>query len=133
MLLAVFMFGLTGLPPTAGFWGKFNLFVVAWSSGSLAMKLLAVGLAVNAAIAAWYYLRLVKYAYLNPPTNEVSAVPGSQAPALYGGDELVRGGRARPILFSQRAVVATERARLRRRANSAGSRRAGPALRRQSA
>jgi NADH-quinone oxidoreductase subunit N len=84
MLLAVFMFGLTGLPPTAGFWGKFNLFVVAWSSGSLTMKLLAVGLAVNAAIAAWYYLRLVKYAYLNAPASDVSAIRGSQAPALYG-------------------------------------------------
>jgi NADH-quinone oxidoreductase subunit N len=84
VLLAVFMFGLTGLPPTAGFWGKFNLFVVAWSSGSLTMRLLAVCLAVNAAIAAWYYLRLVKYAYLNAPANDVSAVPGRQAPALYG-------------------------------------------------
>lgn len=84
MLLAVFMFGLTGLPPTAGFWGKFGLFVVAWSSGSLMMKLLAVCLALNAAIAAWYYLRLVKYAFLNAPANEVSAVPGGQAPALYG-------------------------------------------------
>ncbi len=84
MLLAVFMFGLTGLPPTAGFWGKFNLFVVAWSSGSLTMQLLAVGLAVNAVIAAWYYLRLVKYAYLNAPASDVSAIHGSQAPTLYG-------------------------------------------------
>jgi NADH-quinone oxidoreductase subunit N len=88
MLLAVFMFGLTGLPPTAGFWGKFNLFLVAWSSGSLPMKLLAVGLAVNAAIAAWYYLRLIKNAYLNAPANDVSAVPGNQAPALYGAMSL---------------------------------------------
>jgi NADH-quinone oxidoreductase subunit N len=84
MLLAVFMFGLTGLPPTAGFWGKFNLFFVAWSSGALTMKLLAVALAVNAAIAAWYYLRLVKYAFLNAPASDVSTVPGGQAPALYG-------------------------------------------------
>jgi NADH-quinone oxidoreductase subunit N len=92
LLLAVFMFGLTGLPPTAGFWGKFNLFVVAWSSGSLAMRLLAIGLAVNAAIAAWYYLRLVKCAYLNPPAGGVTAVPGSQARALYGAMGLCAAG-----------------------------------------
>jgi NADH-quinone oxidoreductase subunit N len=83
MLLAIFMFGLTGLPPTAGFWGKFNLFVVAWASGSFVMRLLAVGLAVNAAIAAWYYLRLVRCAYLNPPAGGVGALPASQARTLY--------------------------------------------------
>jgi NADH-quinone oxidoreductase subunit N len=92
MMLAVFMFGLTGLPPTAGFWGKFNLFLVAWGTGSLVMQLLAVGLALNAAMAAWYYLRLVKRAYLNPPAVEVSAIPGSEARALYGAMSLCAAG-----------------------------------------
>jgi NADH-quinone oxidoreductase subunit N len=99
MLLAVFMFGLTGLPPTAGFWGKFNLFVVAWGTRSLMMQLLAIGLAVNAAIAAWYYLRLVKCAYLNPPAADVSAIPGREARALYGAMSVCAAGAIGLFLF----------------------------------
>jgi NADH-quinone oxidoreductase subunit N len=65
-LLTVFLFSLTGLPPTAGFLGKLNLFWAAWSRGTFAAQLLAVLLAVNAAIAAWYYLRIVAAMYLEP-------------------------------------------------------------------
>ena len=34
VLLAVSLFSLTGLPPTAGFWGKLNLFQASWSSAA---------------------------------------------------------------------------------------------------
>ncbi len=66
LLMAVCLFSLTGLPPTGGFLGKFNLFVAAWSSGSDMARGLAIALAINAAIAAWYYLRLVAVMYLEP-------------------------------------------------------------------
>jgi NADH-quinone oxidoreductase subunit N len=68
-MMAVFLFSLTGLPPTAGFWGKFYLFFAAWSAPetSLLFKTLAVLLAVNAAIAGWYYLRIVAVMYLRQP------------------------------------------------------------------
>ncbi|MEX2316016.1 MAG: NADH-quinone oxidoreductase subunit N [Pirellulales bacterium] len=84
LLLAVFMLSLTGLPPTIGFWGKFNLFLVAWGSGLWGMQVLAVGLAVNAAIAAWYYLRLVKAAYLDPPAETSHVVRSPQSAVLSG-------------------------------------------------
>ncbi len=84
LMMTIFLFGLTGLPPTAGFWGKFNLFVAAWASESLVLRMLAVALALNAAIAAWYYLRLIKSAYLDQQTGDVSAISPHQAPALYG-------------------------------------------------
>ena len=64
LLLAVFLFSLTGLPPTVGFLGKLNLFWAAWERGTPAAQMLAVALAVNAAIAAWYYLRIVAVMYL---------------------------------------------------------------------
>lgn len=83
LMLAVFLFGLTGLPPTVGFWGKFNLFLAAWASGIFFMRLLAVGLAVNAAVAAWYYLRLIKTAYLDAPA-EPSPAEGASSPWLFG-------------------------------------------------
>ena len=42
LLLAVCLFSLTGLPPTAGFLGKLNLFLAAWSDGSRIGRNLAV-------------------------------------------------------------------------------------------
>jgi NADH-quinone oxidoreductase subunit N len=84
LLLAVFMFGLTGLPPTVGFVGKFNLFVAAWASGQRGLQWLAIGLAVNAAIAAWYYLRLVKAAFLDPPADTAQAGPSPNSALLFG-------------------------------------------------
>lgn len=46
-------------PPTAGFLGKLNLFLAAWSDTSSEGRYLAAFLAINAAISAYYYLRLV--------------------------------------------------------------------------
>ena len=59
LLIAVCLLSLIGLPPTAGFWGKLNLFFAAWTEGTRVGHVLAVMLAINAAIAAWYYLRLI--------------------------------------------------------------------------
>jgi NADH-quinone oxidoreductase subunit N len=72
VLLAICLFSLTGLPPTAGFLGKLNLFLAAWSAESNLGRTLAIVLAVNAAIAAWYYLRLIAVMFLEP-ANEAEA------------------------------------------------------------
>jgi NADH-quinone oxidoreductase subunit N len=74
LLLAICLFSLTGLPPTAGFLGKLNLFLAAWSDGSRMGRGLAIAMALNAAIAAWYYLRLVTLMFLEPST-EMKAEP----------------------------------------------------------
>jgi NADH-quinone oxidoreductase subunit N len=71
LALAIFMFSLTGLPPTAGFLGKLNLFLAAWSAGTESGQWLAIWLAVNAAIGAWYYLRVIREMYLSEPTYAV--------------------------------------------------------------
>jgi NADH-quinone oxidoreductase subunit N len=65
--LAICLFSLTGLPPTGGFLGKLNLFLASWSEGTRLGEVLAVSLALNAGISAWYYLRLVAAMYLEPP------------------------------------------------------------------
>ncbi len=65
LILAVCLFSLTGLPPTAGFLGKLNLFLAAWSDGTFVGQALAIALGLNAAIAAWYYLRLIALMYLD--------------------------------------------------------------------
>lgn len=83
LLLGLFLFSLTGLPPTAGFFGKFNLLVAAWSAGTPASQSLAVIMAVNAAIGAAYYLRIIAAMYLRPePESPRIAKP--ELPALMG-------------------------------------------------
>lgn len=87
LALAVCLFSLTGLPPTAGFWAKLYIFFAAWSSGSTLYRVLAVALAINAALAAWYYVRLVAMMYLRPPGREVPAAedrPGLAAAVVCG-------------------------------------------------
>jgi NADH-quinone oxidoreductase subunit N len=67
LAMAVCLFSLTGLPPTAGFMGKLNLFFASWSEGTNLGRVLAIALALNAAVSAWYYLRLIAVMYLEPP------------------------------------------------------------------
>jgi NADH-quinone oxidoreductase subunit N len=69
LALAVCLFSLAGLPPTAGFMGKWNLFVASWSEGSQLGRVLAIALALNAAISAWYYLRLIAVMFLEAPAE----------------------------------------------------------------
>lgn len=82
LLLTIVLFGLSGLPPTAGFLGKLNLFLAAWSHGSDLGTWLAMAMAINAAISAWYYLRLIATMYLQP--NSQLGANKLQLPALVG-------------------------------------------------
>ena len=87
-LMALFMFSLTGLPPLAGFWGKFSLFTGALGvdaknpdGSSLWPWFLALAIvgALNAAISAAYYLRVVAVMYFRPPRVEPEAAGGPGA------------------------------------------------------
>jgi len=81
VLLAIFLFSLTGVPPLAGFWGK--LAVLASTLSLRAMPPAAapwlVGLAVlgvlNSAIAAAYYLRIVAVIFFRTPQG-IPAIKG---------------------------------------------------------
>ena len=61
-VLAVAAFGMAGMPPTVGFMGKFMIFTGAVQKSLYALVILAV---LNAGIAAYYYLRMVRAAYIN--------------------------------------------------------------------
>jgi NADH-quinone oxidoreductase subunit N len=71
--LAVFLFSLMGLPLTAGFWGKFMLFMAGWSTDVRHFRVLAVVMAINAAIGAWYYLRIIGVMYLRQSVRPLRA------------------------------------------------------------
>lgn len=82
LMLSVFLFSLSGLPPTAGFLGKFNLFLAAWSQGFESSRLLACLLGVNAALGAWYYLKLIGVMYLRDPVDRSEDTATAEAPSL---------------------------------------------------
>lgn len=67
-LMLIFMFSLTGIPPTAGFIGKFYVFMEAINAGYTYLAIIAV---VFSAISAFFYLRIVMYMYMRDPREEV--------------------------------------------------------------
>src|SRR5437868_3993942 len=70
-LMLVFMVSLAGIPPTAGFIGKFYVFMAAVEAG---MAWLAAIALVFAAVSAYYYMRVVMIMYMRD-TDPSSAVP----------------------------------------------------------
>lgn len=70
--MLVFMFSLTGIPPTAGFIGKFNIFLVAVQAGYAWVVVIAV---LFSAISAYYYLRVVRNMYMRERTEATALRP----------------------------------------------------------
>jgi NADH-quinone oxidoreductase subunit N len=92
--LAVTMFSLMGMPPTAGFLGKFYIFSGALAAGDrpfggplLALAIIGV---INSAIAAAYYLRVVGWCYCDD---------GSRLPQTSGRTALQIGGAVCTLLM----------------------------------
>jgi NADH-quinone oxidoreductase subunit N len=69
--LSLFLLSLLGLPITAGFLGKFYIFKAALDSGLI---WLAILMAVNSVIGAYYYLRVIVVMYMREPQQAVSAI-----------------------------------------------------------
>jgi len=67
--LAVFLFSLTGMPPFAGFVGKFFLFSAVLKQGG-AFALLALVAAINTVISLYYYAKVIKTMFLDIPNPE---------------------------------------------------------------
>ncbi len=67
-LMLIFMFSLAGIPPTAGFIGKFYVFMEAIKAGYVSLVVIAV---IFSVISAFFYLRVVMYMYMKEPKGEV--------------------------------------------------------------
>lgn len=77
MLFALLSLG--GIPPTAGFIGKFLIFKSAVDAGLWGLAMVGI---LNAFVALYYYLSVVKYMYLYRSDAEEIGVPVSRAAAL---------------------------------------------------
>ncbi len=77
--LAIFLFSLTGLPPFAGFIGKFLLFAAVLKEGGVFVILALVAVA-NSVVSLYYYAKIVKVMFLDTPE------PGDKTIALTSAD-----------------------------------------------
>lgn len=74
LLMTLSLFSLAGIPPVAGFFGKFFLFTSAASSGYFILVLIAV---LNATISLYYYLKVVRAMFIEKSENPVATFRSS--------------------------------------------------------
>ena len=70
-VMGLFMLSLAGIPPFSVFWGKMFLLSATINAGYI---VLAIIMALNSAIAVYYYLKLIVYMFLKEPNTNVSVV-----------------------------------------------------------
>jgi NADH-quinone oxidoreductase subunit N len=107
LALTVFLLALIGMPPTAGFVGKFYLFSAAMERGLVGLAVIAV---LNSVAAAYYYLRLIVYMYMREPegapTVAVATPAATVALLVSAWVTLQLGLWPGPVLaFAQHAVT----------------------------
>jgi NADH-quinone oxidoreductase subunit N len=78
-LLAMLLFSLAGIPPLAGFFAKFYVFLAAIHAGLYALAVIGVLLSV---VGAYYYLRIIKIMYFDAPAARFEPMPLTLAAAL---------------------------------------------------
>lgn len=79
--LTFFLLSLAGIPPLAGFIGKFFIFSSAIQQGFITLAVIA---ALNSAVAAFYYFKVVRAMYLVPPLEDTSFDPALYVKAAIG-------------------------------------------------
>ena len=105
LALMVSLFSLAGIPPTIGFTGKFLVFVAAMERGYFTLVLIAM---INVVISLYYYLLVIKAAYLLEPEAEAPTLYVSPSTKLLAGTltVLIVAGGFFPYRFIQVAQSA---------------------------
>src|SRR5262249_32301697 len=73
--LAIFMFALSGIPPTAGFFAKLYVFLAAIDAKLTGLAVIGV---VASVVSAFYYLRVVKVMYFDEPAAAFDTPIGAE-------------------------------------------------------
>ena len=77
--LAIILFSMAGIPPLAGFVGKLLILNIVIDSNLFLLATIAV---ITSVIAAFYYIRLVKSIFFEPPVEELDVLSGNQSKLL---------------------------------------------------
>ncbi|NLS03197.1 NADH-quinone oxidoreductase subunit NuoN [Rhizobium sp. P32RR-XVIII] len=73
-ILTILMFSLAGIPPLAGFFAKYFVFVAAVEAKLYALALIGL---LSSVVGAYYYLRIIKLMWFDEATDEFGRVPGA--------------------------------------------------------
>jgi NADH-quinone oxidoreductase subunit N len=105
--LSLYLLSLIGIPPLAGFVGKFYLFGSAVRAGYVWLTVVAV---LNSAIAAYYYLRVIVYMYMREPDGAAARLlptfAGGLALAIAAVGIVLLGVAPAPFVDLAQAAVA---------------------------
>jgi NADH-quinone oxidoreductase subunit N len=71
-ILAMLMFSLAGIPPLAGFFGKYFVFMAAIKANLVTLAIIGV---ISSVIGSYYYLRIVKVMYFDEPVAPFQREP----------------------------------------------------------
>ena len=82
LAMAIFMFSLAGIPPLAGFFAKFYVFVAAINEGLYALAVIGL---IASVVAAFYYLRIIKVMYFDDPAEPFERPIGTELTVVMGG------------------------------------------------
>jgi NADH-quinone oxidoreductase subunit N len=78
-VLAIALFSLAGIPPTAGFFGKFFLLMAGAGRGNYELIVIA---AINMVVALYYYLRVIKAIFMDSNEQPIEKLKISPLPRL---------------------------------------------------
>ena len=107
LIMVIFLLSLAGIPPTAGFVGKFLLFAAAIKAGFYWLVAIA---ALNSVIALFYYFRVAKVMYMQNPEPLPQPLPGKGlvlALALVGIFTLFFGIFPQPLIALAKNTAST--------------------------
>ncbi|PLP60476.1 NADH-quinone oxidoreductase subunit NuoN [Mesorhizobium loti] len=72
-ILTILMFSLAGIPPLAGFWGKWYVFLAAINANLYALAIIGV---LASVVGAFYYLRIIKLMWFDEPVGGFQPMAG---------------------------------------------------------
>lgn len=72
-IMTILMFSLAGIPPLAGFWGKWYVFLAAINADLYALAVIGV---LASVVGAYYYLRIIKIMWFDEPAGGFAPMAG---------------------------------------------------------
>lgn len=72
-ILTILLFSLAGIPPLAGFWAKWYVFLAAINAGLYPLAVIGV---LTSVVAAFYYLRIIKIMWFDEPVGAFQPMAG---------------------------------------------------------